>query len=381
MQTLNFICGLFVVIVFVIISIGLFKKKSWLFFTATSLMSMAVAVSLLEVTDLTRTNCFLYLLILESIIVACVFLKSNENGNSSDAFLACCVTVCSYFAITVRNVPVNEPIVCWFFASGVLVVAYLFITKDKLTQGFITLLISVFIFALGTSGVQQLLRTSLVSKVQSSLIDYATKLDSFQSNVFIMQDELGHQQKRIDGNQKELTLQQDSLRANEASISNRMYEVSMMQKQLETAQKCLADQQKKIENVEYLVNNLFSKTVFEINASTNSNQVIVSAGTNGWWNCYVKLKNTPIPQSIQLSVSYRGVAVSNFGTIPQSRNVLYIPLPPSWELNATNIQDIVFRTQYIKDTRYTNVFSEFKLQGTNIIANGEVLQFIEPKSD
>jgi hypothetical protein len=250
-----------------------------------------------------------------------------------------------------------EQIVCWFVGLLLLVAAFRYLVKEKLSFSFVLCLCAIAFFFFGLSGVQGLLKTGLLVTVKDSLVKYGEKLDGFQSNVVAMRVELSQQQsaifkaqldvaaqqviltnqnqkvaqvqkeltlaqaqvneiaaklaeqqKEINNQQMDLSSQQTTIRQaqtniafQEMALNTQFNKMTDMQQTLDLAQAALGKQQKKIETVESLINSLYARTVTEYIPVTDANRVTTqSLGLHT--RVFFRLQDEPIPNSIEASV-------------------------------------------------------------------------------
>ncbi len=91
-----------------------------------------------------------------------------------------------------------EQFLCWAFAFLLLAAAFRYLVKEKLSLAFTLCLFAIAFGFCGLSGVQGLLKTGLLLTVKDSLVKYGEKLETFQTNVATMKEELSQHQTRID---------------------------------------------------------------------------------------------------------------------------------------------------------------------------------------
>ena len=131
-----------------------------------------------------------------------------------------------------------------------------------------------------------------------------------------------------------------------------------MQSDLASAQTNLDMQEKKISDVEFLVNNLFSKVAVDRISANDTNYVAYQPLDDDEYHFAIKLRFAPIKGSVQLIIA------ANNG-FPQTfyydnliyKNVIF------YDLHKYNINNTSFTIQYIKDTRETNLVNRMEFKG------------------
>ncbi len=119
------------------------------------------------------------------------------------------------------------------------------------------------------------------SNLRAKLAALGEQVNTVQAATTEMQGQLDIHQKQINEHQTELNSVQSKIRKTQSEvmesqneITNQYDRLSAMQEVVSVAQTNLEVQQKKIEDVEYLASNLFSKTVKENMNISNTNRVI-----------------------------------------------------------------------------------------------------------
>lgn len=240
-----------------------------------------------------------------------------------------------------------EQILYWAIGIALLVLVYRLVHKEKFTFAFFAFTASLVCLLCGTSWFQGLMKTKIISVVTVTLKDYGKKLDDFQRTTSDMQREMDEAQSKLRQSQSELA----------------------------TAQTNISVQQAKIENVETLVNNLFSKMTYENIFATDTNRFFKRQLTNGDWQVFVVLKNVPIRQSIQGTVD-SGEIEGWFPQImkqpvPTSRNVVLQRFDKDWPFEKTK-----FSIQYVKDSRDTNLVREVRFVGDEVFFDERLIRLV-----
>ena len=271
-----------------------------------------------------------------------------------------------------------EQIFFGFIGVALLYLTFRLVHKDKFAFAFFVFVAALVSFLLTATWFQGLMKTGVISSVVSTLKVYGNRLDNFQDTVGNMESELTNHQNQIRMQQvvlgdQEIRMQnsQSEITNHQNSIANQYQRIAEIQNNLAFAQTNLDKQEKQIEDVTFLVDNLFSKMAFEDFAASDTNRVFALLSTNNLIKLFIKLEHVPIIQSLQVSVS----SGDEFD-IPQQikplriwthKNILFYGFV-NYDVNKTS-----FSIQYVKDTRETNLVSAVKFQGQNVIFDdGEI---------
>ncbi len=276
--------------------------------------------------------------------------------------------------------PSLEQFVCWAIGLLLIVAAFRYLVKEKLSFSFVLCLCAIAFFFFGLSGVQGLLKTGLILTVKDSLVQYGEKLDGFQTNVWAMRSQLNVHQTQIDEHQKELNDQQAKIRitqlnlaAQEENITNQYQQISALQGKLTSAQTNIDQQENQLQDVTYWVDHLYSNMTNETFSLTDTNRVVIKNDTNGFSCVCFKLAYTPIRQSVQgLYLSGGGLNIP----IPMDQpaisygNLLFQDIV-GFDLNSTRLQ-----LQYVRDTRRTNLVANIgriKFIGSGAVVDDKLI--------
>lgn len=212
---------------------------------------------------------------------------------------------------------------------------------------------------------QGLAKTWIVSNVNSKLKSLGEQIDEVQKTTSDMHGQLSDHQKQIDSHQKELEGVQKKIRTtqsevtdSQSDITNQFQKLTLLQGSLATAQTNLFAQQKKIEDVEYWIQNLYGKMTNEtFNVAENATKrMSLIENTNDSFVFLALLNHVPIAGSIKAS-AWDGQGLVN---IPQEldgkntldENVYAIRL---WKYNSKTIS---VKIEYVIDSRKTNRHDE-----------------------
>ena len=274
-----------------------------------------------------------------------------------------------------------EQFACWIVAGAFLVAAFRFLQTEKISLAFTVFILSALFFFCSLSGVQSLLKTGMLWTVSERLTKYGEKIDSFQLAMADMRNQLSDQQGQILTNQNKIELaqlaianQQTSVNAQqiaigeqEASVTNQYQKIFTLQSQLAVAQTNLSSQAAKIQGVEFLVENLFSKMVFENIPASDTNRIAFVSVTNDRAQVLIKLQHTPISGSLQIFVTSEDSlnSLQRVRVAPTTyKNILFQDL---YKYDATRT---AFSIQYVRDTRVTDVFQTIEVKGRQCFLDG-----------
>lgn len=164
------------------------------------------------------------------------------------------------------------------------------------------------------------------------------------------------------------------------SLTNQIYQLAAFQKELSTFQTNINEQQKKLENVEVLVHNLFSKAVYETISLGDTNRVFRRQLTNGTWQCFVLLKQASIYRSLQGNVTGTGWEMLFPQPIKQpasvTRNVLVAHFPSDWDFAGGELV-----LQYFADTTQTNLVHRVEFVGSDVLLDGVPVRFVASEDE
>jgi hypothetical protein len=273
---------------------------------------------------------------------------------------------------------ITVTIFCWAVAVVLLRLAYKAFDKDKMALTATLASLAAFFALCGLPTFQGLAETWLQSAIYSKLTALGEQVNSIQDTTGKMQTELGEHQKKIDTHQKELEQQQGKIRDAQSDVStqqrnltNQVLRLSTLQSELATAQSNIIAQQTRINNVQYLVDNLFSKMTYETFTSADTNRFITSHPSSNLWHICLKLQYSPLPGSVQLTVTDPSQIFAAFprpvtGPIQTHANVLLHGLVGIWDVNK-----VVYNLQYVRDERVTNLSQRIEFKGNELFIDGQ----------
>ena len=291
-----------------------------------------------------------------------------------------------------------EQFVCWGFGFAFLILAVYFAHKDSLAYAFVILLISVFACFCGLSGVQALLKTHLLWQVTSALQSYGEKIDKYQKTVADMHESLSQQQFELSSNQlilskgqdefkvqiadvvKRLTKQQDKIAdaeekvfSQQSDITNQFRQISMLQNQLLDTTTNLDSQAKKLSDIEYWVNNLYTKMTTESYTFSDTNNLIQIPSQDASLRFVVRLNHVPIKGSIEYFVK------DDVNKVEQRINPGgYIYNIGSGEVVGYNKDSVILTWKYVIDDRQTNFYKRMPIMNQEVWSTNTTFNVAPP---
>lgn len=188
---------------------------------------------------------------------------------------------------TFQNHLTTEQILCWTVGFFFLLFAFFLIKEDHFSYAFMAFLFSVGACFCGLSGVQAILKTHLLQEVTTSLKGYGDKLDKFQTTVTDMRDDLRRQQSILASNQNALGTVEAQIQGAQIGvtnaqqgITNQFQKITVLQDRISAAQTNINDQEKKLSDVAYWVQNLYAEVTNETFSSTNVDNLAFFSTTN-----------------------------------------------------------------------------------------------------
>jgi len=264
-------------------------------------------------------------------------------------------------------------IFCWAVAATLLTLAYKALHKDKWGFAGTCVLLACSFAVFGLPTFQGLGETWLQSAIYSKLTTLGEQVNSIQETTGKMQAELNQHQTNIDAHQKELDQQQAKIRnaqkdiaAEHSGLTNQFLQLSALENKLTSAQTNLEHEQSALKDVQFLVDNLYSKAIFETIPATDTNRCAVITLPDGSKRLFTRLKYCPIPNSLQGTASSLFWPQSLQPPLAVTQNILALGFDSNW-----NMGTIVLNLQYIRDTRNTNEVKHFELKGQQLIIDGK----------
>jgi hypothetical protein len=267
-----------------------------------------------------------------------------------------------------------------------LVLAFKFFGKEKYPTSTMLALASAVILLCSFPWFQGFVKTWLVGYVRSRLNDLGQQVNQVQTATSEMHQLLATNQGQIEKHQKELEEVQAKVKDAQADLStqqkditNQQFRISSMQTELNTAQGDLLTQEKKLEDVDYLVKHLFESTSEETIPYEDTNRVSVLDFGDGNGRVFFKLNSIPVKNSVQ------GVA----RVYKQPPNMAFLGnqitfSPPSFNnvvvvnFKSDQAKYMTFNFRYVRDSRETNMVQKVEIRDRKVflrLSDGESYDF------
>lgn len=248
--------------------------------------------------------------------------------------------------------------------------AFLNFSKEKYPTSTLFGLVGAFFILCSFPWFQGFAKTWIVSNVNSKLKALGDQIDDVQKTTGEMHGELSKHQKQIDEHQEELDTVQGKIRKTQSEvadsqidITNQYFRLSSIQQDIGIAQTNLDAQQKKIEDVEFLVNNLYSKTESETISGNDTNRVFLLKDWGDVKRFGFLLKHAAIPKSIH-GIMSGGSLMGQTPLLAITANHVNFFVT---SFTGIDVKNTTFEFQYVRDTRETNSVRSFLTVSTNLI--------------
>jgi hypothetical protein len=266
-----------------------------------------------------------------------------------------------------------EQIGFWIGGAALLALAFRLVHKEKYAFAVFVLIAALVGFLMSASWFQALMRTQIIAIMTNKLTDYGRRLDEFNTTTVNIKTELSDQQSQLTKQQQKLGEQQAALgkvqsdiETQQSSLFSNYLRSATMQRELALVQTSITNQQNELQDVQFLVNNLFSKAQFETISVTDTNRVAIQTFTNGVSRVLFKLKRAAVPKSIQAVARNIGL----FGPTPliPMDHVEQNVVGTHFEGGLGSRGEIDF--QYVEDTRKTNLIQKIEFRGNVFFLDG-----------
>lgn len=267
-------------------------------------------------------------------------------------------------------------IVGCILALGFLIIA-IYGLRKKWKGWFITccLLASICMFLISLDWVQGFVQTQAFTSLLRASKQYGEKLNEFQKTTGEMKVQLRQHQDEIDAQQKRLQLQQDhvskaqgKIKTQQISLDAQHQKIIIQQKSLDSqereltetqnrlaqTQESIQQQQEHIEDVEFLVRNLFDKTKIEILQASDTNRVAYVSHGDKDIRILFLLEEVPIRNSVHGYFNNSPMKPP----IPISRNVAF----PIFEAKWDRCKNMEFRFSYVPDPKARGKVSKMEVK-------------------
>ncbi|MCF7863821.1 MAG: hypothetical protein K9L89_03420 [Kiritimatiellales bacterium] len=204
-----------------------------------------------------------------------------------------------------------------------------------------------------------------VDRIQDTLVEQQESLKDHQAEIKSHQQELSEQQIRIASAQSTIQTQQLQVLDQQTKLDSQETQLRNMQMDLIGTQERISKQQSQIEDVEFLVQNFFSKTRTEQFRASDTNRFVhVKHGNGAFFLCFL-LEEPAVINSI--NGYYDNIPMkpirSNFS------NVMYTIMIGKWN----EIKELEYNIRYVADTRDIQKYSKMEVIDGKIYLDGKLL--------
>jgi len=182
-------------------------------------------------------------------------------------------------------------IICWVVGFAFLAITFRAIHKDRVITTTTALALSAFFFLCGLPWFQGLAKTWIVSNFNSKLKSMGEQVDTVQTTVSQMQEQLAGHQKELNRIQGQIRSAQSNVLESQIDITNQYKQLSVVHSNLLTVQTNIEAQEKKISDIEYWVENLYGKMTNESFSILDKDRVTLLSLTNGAFGLIIRLKH------------------------------------------------------------------------------------------
>jgi len=247
-------------------------------------------------------------------------------------------------------------------ASFLFYYSYRLLEKDHLGKSSTFALLGVVILFCSFPWFQGFVKSWISARIDARLAALGQQVNDVQSTTTAMQKELSEHQVKIDEHQKQLDdaqskflKSQDEIARQQTGLSNQLQRTSILQASLDSVQTNVLNQEDQIQDVQFLVNNLYSKTVVENISGSDTNNVFVINRTNGPPLVFFRLKHIPIANSVRGIASASG---GQFPLMPFSGNTQNM-LVTYW--NGPDPRANAYNFEYVNNSKDTNLMGDAEI--------------------
>jgi hypothetical protein len=265
--------------------------------------------------------------------------------------------------------------ICLVIGGFFLWLAFLYVGREKYPTSTVAFLTAGFFFLCGIPWFQGFVKTWVISNVNAKLQTIGDQVNTVQKSTSDMQSRLDDHQKKIDGHQQELDEIQKDIRGQQSTNATQMQSILALTSAAQSAQSNLEEQEKKLEDVQFLVNNFFSKVEHEMIDGSDTNKVFIARDWGVDKQIALILRHAAIPNSIHGTFEgghYLGQnALKAIGSSNSVLNLVFC------NFHNPDLTNMIFDLEYVNDDRQTNLFNrtaaEFLLNGSRSGTNTESL--------
>jgi hypothetical protein len=269
-------------------------------------------------------------------------------------------------------------IVPFLIGAFFLWLAYRNFEKGKQAASVVFGVIGALFLVSGLPWFQGVAKTWMVGNINTRMEALKEEVAKAQATAGELRAQLADHQKQIAAHQQELESARIGLEETHgrvADITNQFSRLETMESGLKTAQTNVDLQQRKIQDVEYLVDNLFSKLVIEEIRGSDTDRVVQVSHTNDAYRVAIILQHVPIERSIQLEyVNGLGLPIPQTFT-PQKevyKNIVFMCL------HKANPETDLFTVRYYQDTRNPELARLIKASDGAVAVDGMYVDFPPP---
>jgi hypothetical protein len=271
-------------------------------------------------------------------------------------------------------------IIGFFFAIFLLRLAYKLYDKSKYPAcGFVSLA-GAFIMLCSFPFFQGWAKSFIASKIISELAGLGQQVNTVQETTTEMHKLLDNHQIEIDNHQKELDEVQSNIRIAETNvinaqsdITNQFQQISALQTNLNTAGTNIATQEQELSDVEYWVQNLYSKMTNETFSIRDTNNVLIDPSTNGGLYLFIRLSQVPIAGSVE-------TYARDANSLGEQRTYggPFIKNITQQNLYGYDVKSLTLSFHYVADTRETNYYRQMPTLNETIRRIGSDSWIVKP---
>jgi hypothetical protein len=317
--------------------------------------------------------------------IACVFatvfcvcaarVLHKKGANDFYVFLSA-MAGALFFMCTLAG-GLHDKLLCWFVAALFLAVAAQFMVKEKIPYAFSCLMVGAFFFCCGLTWVQIFLERSLTQTVNTHLDDFAATIE--QQRVELLGLGRTNANQRVEllalvrTNAMQSQTNADTQRLLQGYAETNRDTLAQLKQQEtanETLQQTLAEQERKLTNVDMVLNSLFAQTIVERFDGTDTNRVcILDKGGPGKLVVF-KLTDSPFIGSIHGIFNYpNGIQAPMYPGIGCNHNVItmYFSAP------VDMVKGAKFTIEYVKNIVDTNRYEKIDIREDKIYVDDLML--------
>ena len=206
-----------------------------------------------------------------------------------------------------------------------------------------------------------------VGQIEETVQSHQRTLDLHQNDIDAQQAQVKQDQANVRKLQDQIVKQQTTLAAQQADTRTQQAEISKTSKQLSEALLTLSEQQKRLGDMETLIDNIYTRTRTDRFSSANSNRFCFAVrASNALWGVFL-MSAAPVPNSIQ---GYYGNMPLKPGMISVANVVAAILTGKESDWTGDG-----FIFSYVADPRNTNLLTNITQKDGEAYCDGVRLPF------